>query len=232
MSSTLFSKSNLPKLSLMLITAVLVTVTGILYRQSPLNVLPLYISLLAALLQTTANRYALLIGGLNAILYGVVYIYVGIYASAVYAIAFSCTFQLVGFVLWSKKRYLHSTTFRRLKARWRLLISIGFVLIYIPIFFLLKNSGSPYAVLDTLSLLLGALYSILMAFALVEYTYVMLPAALVTVLLNIATMAQHPGQITFVVFSTYSMICQIQAFFSVRKMYIQQNKKKEETAAV
>jgi len=47
----------------------LITFTGIKYSQSFLRMLPLYISLSVMLLQTKANRYSFLIGGLNSILY-------------------------------------------------------------------------------------------------------------------------------------------------------------------
>jgi len=35
-------------------------------------------------------------------------------------------------------------------------------------------------------------------------------------------MAEHPGQITYVIFSVYSMICVIMQFFRVRQLYNQQ----------
>ena len=60
---------------LMPITAVAITITGIIWKQSFIRILPLYISLTVMLLQSRANRYAPLIGGLNSILYIFTYIY-------------------------------------------------------------------------------------------------------------------------------------------------------------
>ena len=53
---------------IMVITFVFITVSGLVYKQSFLRILPLYISLLIALLQSEVNRYANLVGGLNSII--------------------------------------------------------------------------------------------------------------------------------------------------------------------
>ena len=104
MKNQFFTKDNLPRLCLMAVTAVLITVTGIIFRQSFIRILPLYVSLLVGLLQSRANRYASLLGGLNSILYTLVYIYLGLYASAGYALLFSFPLQIVTFILWSRRK--------------------------------------------------------------------------------------------------------------------------------
>ena len=71
MNKPFFTKSNLPRLILLAVTAILITVTGILFRQNFLHILPLYVSLVVGILQSRANRYACLLGGLNSILYTV-----------------------------------------------------------------------------------------------------------------------------------------------------------------
>ena len=88
LNSTLFSWILLG------ITTVCITLSGILYKQPILYMLPLYISLVISLLQSRVNRLAYLIGAGNAILYAIVYWHFRLYASAVYALAFSFTIQL------------------------------------------------------------------------------------------------------------------------------------------
>ena len=68
MKSVLLTKDNLPRLCLMAVTAILITVTGILFHQSFIRILPLYVSLVVGVLQSRANRYASLLGGMNSIL--------------------------------------------------------------------------------------------------------------------------------------------------------------------
>ena len=57
------------KIILMAVTAVLITVTGIIFKQSFFRILPLYVSLVIGYLQTRMSRYAPLMGGINSILY-------------------------------------------------------------------------------------------------------------------------------------------------------------------
>ncbi len=215
----------LPKLILIFITAAAITVTGILFRQSVLRVLPLYISLIIGALQSRANRYAPLLGGFNSILYMIVYLYLGLYASAGYALLFSCPIQLITFIRWSKNKYGNSTQFRRMSTKQRILVSTAFLLSFITLFLVLRAAGSSHQLLDNLSTLLGILISFLTMFACIEYTYLMLPSGIVSIVLNLATMQEHPEQITYLIFSFYSMICVTQGFFRVRRLYAEQTAK-------
>ena len=57
--------------SLLIVSAVLITVTGIVFRQRFLLMLPLYVSLVVGLLQSRASRFSYLLGGLNCVIYTV-----------------------------------------------------------------------------------------------------------------------------------------------------------------
>ena len=57
-------KKNLPSFILIGCTAVLITVTGIKFNQSFFRILPLFISLFVANLQSRVNRYGSLLGSL------------------------------------------------------------------------------------------------------------------------------------------------------------------------
>ena len=225
MNKPFFTKSNLPRLILLAVTAILITVTGILFRQNLLHILPLYVSLVVGILQSRANRYACLLGGLNSILYTVVYVYLGLYASAGYAILFSFPLQIITFILWSRRKEGESTRFRRLSPLCHLLVLLGFAVSSVALGFVLKAAGSSHRLLDNLSSLMGILITILTMFAFVEYTWLMLPSGLLNIALNIATMQTNPEQITYVVFSVYSMICVTIQFFCVRRLYAEQQRK-------
>ncbi len=184
--------------------------------------IPLYVSLMIGALQTRANRYAPLIGGLNSILYAAVYYYLGLYASAGYALLFSFPLQIATFIMWSRNKYERSTVFRRMSAKGRALTLGAFVLSFAVLYYVLKLVGSNHRILDSLSSLAGILISILTMFAFVEYTWLMLPSGVLSIALNAATMKTNPEQITYVVFSVYSMICVTLQFFSVRRLYAEQ----------
>ena len=217
-----FVKENAVRLCLMGITAVLITVTGVIFRQSVIRILPLYISLVIGLLQSRANRFAPLLGGFNSILYMIVYLYLGLYASAGYALLFSCPVQLLTFVRRSKNRYQDSTQFRAMTWRQRTAVFVGSGAAVAVLCLILNAAGSDYSLLDSLSSLLGILISILTMFAFVEYSWLMLPSGLINIALNLATMQAHPEQITYLIYAFYSLICVTIGFFSVRKLYAEQ----------
>ncbi|MBQ8400418.1 MAG: nicotinamide mononucleotide transporter [Clostridia bacterium] len=217
-----FTKANLPRLCMIAVTAVLITTTGILFQQSFLRILPLYISLFVGALQARASRYASLLGGCNSILYTLVYWYLGLYASAGYALFFSCPVQIATFIRWSRNKYGSSTHFRRMTGKQRILTAAGFLICFAALYAVLKIAGSSYQLLDNLSSLLGILISVLTMLAFIEYTWLMLPSGIISICLNLATMADYPEQITYVIFSLYSIICVTQQFFRVRKLYREQ----------
>ena len=64
---------NLPlyKLVLVSITLVLITTFSIIYSEPIFKVLPLYVSVAVMIMQTFGNRYALLLGSLNSVVYAV-----------------------------------------------------------------------------------------------------------------------------------------------------------------
>ena len=64
---------NIIIIFLMVCTAVLITVSSVMTDQSFLRVMPLYVSLFIALLQSRVNRFASLLGSVNSIVYGIVY---------------------------------------------------------------------------------------------------------------------------------------------------------------
>ncbi len=223
MKSVLISKDNLPRLCLMAVTAILITVTGILFNQSFIRILPLYVSLVVGVLQSRANRYASLLGGMNSILYTLVYIYLGLYASAGYAILFSFPLQIMTFILWSRRKQGESTKFRKMSWKCRGLVLLGYLTCFVILRMVLQAAGSSHQLLDNLTSLTGILISVLTMFAFVEYTWLMLPSGMLNIVLNFATMQTNPEQITYVIFSFYSIICVTIQFFRVRKLYAEQN---------
>ncbi len=224
MKSVLLTKDNLPRLCLMAVTAILITVTGIWFHQSFIRILPLYVSLVVGVLQSRANRYASLLGGMNSILYALVYVYLGLYASAGYAILFSFPLQIMTFILWSRRKQGESTKFRKMSWGCRILVLIGYLTCFAILRMVLQAAGSSHQLLDNLTSLTGILISVLTMFAFVEYTWLMLPSGMLSIVLNFATMQTNPEQITYVIFSFYSITCVTIQFFRVRKLYAEQNR--------
>lgn len=221
-----FIADNRTVLILMSLTAVGITVTGILFKQSFFRILPLYISLFVALLQSRVNRYALLIGALNSILYGIVYMGFHIYGSAMSAFCVSFPIQLATFWRWNKNKWKSTTMFRKMTAKQRIFLIAGFAVVWIGLCSILSMLGTSYILLDSTVTILGIVNYFLTMFAFVEYTVLGIVCGTANICLYISMVSTSPGQITYLIFGIYSLICTSLAFVRSRKAYALQQKQK------
>ncbi len=230
-NSRKISKKDVFMFILMGFTGVLITVAGIHFEQSFLRILPLYISLIIGMLQSRVNRYASLMGSINSLLYGVVYIYFRLYGSAFSAFFFSCPIQLLTFLKWNKNKWKHSTVLRKLSLKMRLIISVGCIAASGALWVILPMIGSEYAFLDSVTNILGILIYFLTMFAFTEYTFLMIINGIIGIILYVEMLPKTPEIATYLIFSVYSFICIVIAFFQARKLYEKQqteNENKEE----
>ena len=218
------TKDNLPFYALMAVTFVLLTIARIYCKQPLLRTLPLYISLVVSFLLSRVNRYAPLIGGFNSLLYAYVYYYFGLMAMAAYALFFSCPLQLFTFLQWNKRAYKHSTVFRCMTIKQRILTTAACVAAWLATYAILKAIGSSYQLLDNTVSLFGILISILTMFAFIEYTYLIIVSSLISIFLHARMMMDTPEQITYLIFSIYSFICIMRGFFQARALYAEQQR--------
>lgn len=208
------------------VTFVLILVTGIIYKQKFVLMIPLFFSLFIMAFQAEANRYAVLAGGINAIIYGIVYIYLGLYASAASALLFSSPMQLITFFNWQRKPYGNSVIFKKMSTKLRIVSSFVFVGAWIVVFALLVKAGSNYAILDNTSSLIGIAVTILTMLAYIEYSYLWIVSMVLGIMLNYQVYADNPAHITYLIYSIYSFYCTLLAFINVRRLY---NEQKEMT---
>lgn len=219
------SKKDIFIFVLMGLTAVLITVTGIYYKQNFLRIFPLYVSLVISLLQSRVSRYASLMGSINSLLYGGVYIYYNLYGSAFSALLFSFPVQLLTFMRWNKNKWEHSTMLKKLSWKQRLLFSAGSAVSLVTMWFVLPLIGSEYVFLDSITNILGIVIYFLTMFAYVEYTFLMIINGIIGIALYIQMLAEVPEMTTYLIFSVFSFICIVVAFFEARKLYKSQQAK-------
>lgn len=225
------SKKDIAVYVLMAVTGILITVAGIVYEQSFLRIMPLYVSLVISMLQTKVNRFALLLGGVNSVLYGVVYIYYKLYGAAFSALLFSCPIQLLTFIRWNKNKRGNSTELRRMTNKQRILLFAGVAVLSVGMSVVLPLLGSEYVVLDSITTLLGIAIYFLTMFAFVEYTVLMLVNCALTVVLYITMLGGAPDTATYLIYSVYSFICVAFAVFEARRLYAKQQKEKSESVS-
>ncbi len=207
-------------------TAILITVAGVHFNQSFLRILPLYNSLIVAVLQSRVNRYSNLIGSINSLLYTVVYVYYNLYASALSALLFSFPMQLITFIRWNKNKWEHSTVLRKMTWKQRGFVTLGYFAVLAVMWVVLPLIGAEYVLIDSATTLLGILVLFLTMFAFVEYTVCMIINGVMTIALYITMLADSPETVTFLIFSVYSFICIVFSFFHARKLYNSQQQEK------
>lgn len=213
---------------LLAVTAVGITLTGILYKQSLWRMLPLYVSLSVMLLNSRVNRYGLLVGSLNSLLYAAVFWYYGLYASMVSAVAVNFTLQMVTFILWNRKPYGNSTLLRRLTARQRLLLGLSSLPVIAVAVYVLGLLNANHSLLDTLITVLGMIVTLLQLLSYMEYAVINTVSCLLQIVLYAVMIREQPEQSTYLVYTAYSLVCIVKSVFSVRRLYReQQNAKKQ-----
>lgn len=200
----------------------LILVSGVLTKQNPLFMVPLFVSLGVMALQSEVNRNAYLIGGINAGVYGVVYIAMGLYASAASALLFSCPLQLVTFFNWKRKAYGKATIFKKLSTKMRIVLALCAVLGFGAQQFILTQLGSEYAILDNIASLVGIVASVLSLVGYIEYIYLQIIGTVLTIALNVQVTAANPAHITYLIYSIYCIYCLAVAFWNVRRLYKEQ----------
>ncbi len=214
----------------MLSVAVAVTVCGIMFKQAVWRMIPLYVSLVIALLQSHVNRFAPLLGGANSLLYTAVYFSYALYGQALYALLVSCPLQIVTFVCWQKRKSGNSTILRRMPNVMKILVSVAFVGIWLLLAFFRKNSDSAYYLLDNTVTLLGIIATIVTMLSFVEYTVLMIINGCCTIWLYISMLETNPEQFTYLVFAVYSLLCAVLATITAYRALMAREAETKNTA--
>jgi nicotinamide mononucleotide transporter PnuC len=230
MSWKAFLRKNCVTLLLMLFTGIGITVTGIVFDQAAIRMLPLYVSLVIGLMHTRAIRYAHLLGSINVILYGFVNLYYGLVASAMSCFFFSCPMQMITFLRWDKNKYGSSTKFRKLSWRWRAIIAVGFVIVWIGVSFALEALGSAYRFLDNTATLHGILVTALVMLSFIEHAPLRVLDGILNIVLMLFVVFDHPEQIPYVIYNCYSLICVTIGAFSTLRLYKEQHNVAQDAA--
>lgn len=207
---------------IIVITGIAILVTGILCKQKWFLMVPLFISLFVMAFQSEANRIGVLIGAVNAALYTVTYIYMGVYASAASAILFSFPIQLMTFFRWKKNAYKNTVVFKKMRTKMRVLFFGGVVVLWAGLAGVFYYLNYEYALLDSLTFLFGFIVPILTWLAYIEYTYLWIISAVVGLLLNVQMVMNDYSQATYLIYGVYSLYCVIGAFITVQKFYKEQ----------
>lgn len=210
------------KIIMISVVAVVIICSSIICHTHPFNVLPLMISLFVMAFQSDVNRYAMLAGSLNSLIYAAVYLNFGIYGSVAQAVLFSFPVQLITFLRWNKNAYKHTVMFRKMSVKGRTFLYGGVAVAWIVMCIVLKMANYEFAVLDSGSTLLGFVVPVFTMLAYVEYTYLWLVNGAFVILLNIQLVMSDYSKTPYLLYSIYSAYCIVMAFINVHKFYKEQ----------
>ncbi|MBR2611548.1 MAG: nicotinamide mononucleotide transporter [Clostridia bacterium] len=221
-SSSKQSETQIFRYVLLSFAFVAYVICGIVFQVPFLTILPLFVSLFVVMLQARVNRFGYLLGGINSVLYAIVYISTGIYASAASALLFSLPIQLMTFLRWQKHSYEKSTVLRKMSNKGRILTLALFLVSWGAILGALILLGSDFAILDTSVSLLGILVSLLTMLAYIEYAPLWLLSNILSLMLTIQVTLTDISFLPHAVAGVYNLICTATALFNVFRLYKKQ----------
>ncbi len=216
------------KIIIIAVTGIAILIAGILCKQEFFLMIPLFISLFVMAFQSEANRYGALAGALNSLIYTAAYIYMGVYASAASAVLFSFPIQLMTFFRWKKNAYKSTVVFKKMTKKIRMISFIALIAMWSALAGLFYYLNYEYALLDSITFILGFVVPILTMLAYIEYTYLWLVQAAVGLLLSAQMVVNDYKETTYLIYSVYCVYCIICAFINVRKFYIEQQNAREQ----
>ena len=201
-----------------------VLISSIFTGQHFLLVLPLFNSLIIMLLTSSINRYGQLLGGINSIVYGGVYIYFRLYGMAITAIFVNAPIMIITFILWNKKSYKHSTLLKKLSKKQRAIGLVLLLCIMLGSFVVLKLiNPDGHILLDTAISVIGWVVTLLTLFAYIEaYPLNVISCLLNLILFGIMT-ADDIKQLPYLIYSIYSTVMVIRSCFMSTKLYAEQH---------
>jgi nicotinamide mononucleotide transporter len=218
-------KEKIISVSFSILTALLITIAGIIFKQEVIRILPLYVSVIIGFLSAKASRYACLLGGINSIVYAFVYFSFGLYAMAIYSFLACSTLQFVTFIRWNKRAYKHSTEFKTLTKKQIFGVAVLFIISFIVLYVVMTMAGSSYRIIDNSVTLVGIFQLILMVLSFKEFTWLALVTGVLSIILDGRMSFDYPAQITYLIFSSYSFVCIVRQHIAVKKLYKEQNDK-------
>ena len=201
-----------------------VLISSIFTGQHFLLVLPLFNSLIIMLLTSSINRYGQLLGGINSIVYGCVYIYFGLYGMAATTILVNAPIMIITFILWNKRSYKHSTLLKKLSIKQRTIGLVLLLCLMLGSFAILKLiNPDGHILLDTAISVIGWVVTLLTLFAYIEaYPLNVINCLLNLILFGIMT-ADDIKQLPYLIYSIYSTVMVIRSCFISTKLYTEQH---------
>ena len=208
------------------LTGMLIIYFAIIKEQSFFKTLPTLITLVVQILNVSANRFAFLLGGTNAVIYALSYISEGVYFSFFSALFISAPIQFYSFINWSIHADKKSTALKKASVK-KLCISFfgiiaGWGICYFILTPFFKNAA--YPILDSFGFSMGIAVSLLAARRYIQSQYMNIISCLVSTIMWILIAIKEPSDFNYAIISFYNLFRVIESSVIWTKKYIKQDR--------
>lgn len=187
--------------------------------------LPTLVSLVVQILLIGANRYGFLLGGLNSVIYSVVYFIEGILFSAIFALVVSFSLQIYSFINWGKNSKEGKVSFRLLSVKYKIITAVAMVAIWaICYFWLSRYMVTRIPLLETVIFTLGIVVTALSSLRYVESQYINTVCCIGSLVMWIILTSQNSSNFNYIVISVYNLYCVTQTAVNWTLIYIKDRK--------
>ena len=159
------------------------------------------------LLQSRVNRYAFIVGAINAILYAIAYMKMSLHATALYAILVSCPMQVMIFVNWSRYTNQRETKLRKMSVKSRVELFGGMLAGWLLLYMIFSGWNSQYLLLDNSVAVLGTISTVLCALRFKEYTFLQILTNAISFTTYLMMVEAEPSRIIWVISSVNAIVC-------------------------
>ena len=213
-----------------ILTATLIIVFSILRQQTFIKTLPTLVTLVVQILLSRANRFGFLLGGINAVIYGISYFDEGLYFSLVSALVISAPMQIYSFFNWSKKQIrANRTELKTLSLKMRIAMIALTLCAWLVMFLGLSRifEGAQLSGFDSFSFVAGTVVTFLAAFRYIESQYLSAFSCCMAIIMWIIICIRNPSNINYLIISFYNLFMVLKAAINWTRQYMEDKKGKE-----
>ena len=202
------------------ITAVLLIVCGITFKQHPIKLLPTLISLIVGLLSAKVSRYMFLLAGGNCVLYSIGFFMERLYPSAISALAISFPSSVISFILWSKNQTnTKEVIVRRLNRKSALLLIASVAAFWTVSYFVYKAMGTKSLILDNSIFVLGITISVMQMLRYIETPFLNLLSGIIGIVQWSILTIENIANINYLIYQVFYFYCIALSAFKWIKLY-------------
>jgi hypothetical protein len=175
------------------------------------------------LFNSRASRFGFLLGGLNCVLYTVVYALTALWGNAISSVI-GAFFAFLSYVRWKKRAYGQSTIIKKMTTLHRTSFIVVFVVAWLALSWALSLGGGTQPLLDAYSGVSGILIPILTMMAYIEETPFYTLGTFISLTMWVMIAINEPNEITFVIYAVYNCYMAVKRAITWVKLYRKQQR--------